>query len=242
MATKAKKTREKLYEGTSKILYEGDEDFSLIQFFKDDHILEDGSVVQVAGKGVLNNNISAFIMSNMDMVSIDNHFIDKINMREQIVQLVDMIPVKISVANLACGRYVDQFGIEEGYVFDQPMIDFRIKNKNILNPIINEHHMQNLCFLTSREVKSLKQVATRVNDFLAGMFAGVGIRLVECTMEIGRVFDGEEFSFMLADEVTPDTCRLWNIADNRKIDFEFAAQNPDNAAAVYKEIAKRLGI
>jgi phosphoribosylaminoimidazole-succinocarboxamide synthase len=242
MTRKSKKEREKLYEGTSKILYEGHEEFSLIQFFKDDHVMPNGEVMEISGKGVVNNNISAFIMSNMDMVSIDNHFIEKINMREQIVQLVDMIPIKISVANLACDRYVEQFGIEEGYVFDHPMIDFRIKNKLLSNPVVNEFQVQNLCFLTDQELSDLKKIALRTNDFLTGLFAGVGIRLVECNLEIGRVFDGDQFSLMVADEISPDTCRLWDVQDNRKIDFEFASSNPENAISAYQEIAKRLNV
>lgn len=242
MIKKQSPPREKIYEGTSKIVYEAEEDYALIQFFKDDQKLENGEVIAISGKGIIKNSISAFIMNSLDMANIENHLLEKINMREQKIQLVDIIPVQVSVANIACGRYVSDFGIEEGYVFENSMLDFRIKNAEFGNPVTCEHQMLNFGWLHKEELKALKKEAIRVSDFLTGLFAGVGIRLVECNLEFGTVFDGDSFSMMLADEVTPDTCRLWDMETNQKLDFEYAAANPDKAILVYEEVAKRFRI
>ena len=242
MAPKATKIKEKLYEGSTKILYEGVEDFSLIQFFKDDFKLPSGEIIQISGKGSLNNKISAFIMESMDIAGIENHFLEKINMREQLVQLLEVMPVQVCVSNVSAGRYVTQLGIEEGYVFDSPMIDFRLKYKEHPGSIINEHQLVNFGWMVEEDVKQIKTDAMRINAFLTGLFAAVGIRLVECHLEFGRVCDGEIFFFMLADEITPDTCRLWDIESNARLDFEYISSNPNNAIEVYKEITKRFRI
>lgn len=242
MTKKNSLPREKIYEGASKIVYSAEEDYALIQFFKDDHKLGSGQVIEVSGKGIIKNSISAFIMNSMDMANIENHLLEKINMREQKIQLVDIIPVQVSVANIACGRYVSEFGIEEGYVFNNTMLDFRIKKAEFGNPVTCEHQMLNFGWLHVEELKALKKEAIRISDFLTGLFAGVGIRLVECNLEFGTVFDGEGFSLMLADEVTPDTCRLWDMETNQKLDFEYAEANPDKAISVYEEIARRFKI
>lgn len=242
MVQKPTNIREKLYEGAHKILYESGEELSLVQFFKDDHVLENGEIIEISGKGILKNKISSTIMSHMDIACIDNHFIEQLNMREQLVQLVDIVPVHVSVSNIASSRYSKEFGIEEGYVFDTPMFDFRIKSKECKNPVTNEQQIEVFCGMTSEEVKELKQASIRVNDFLTGLFSAIGIRLVECTLEFGRVFDGEQFSLMLADEITPDNCRLWDMNSNNKLDFEYASLHPDTAILVYQEIAKRLDV
>lgn len=240
MAVKILQTREKLYEGSSKIMYESDDESVLIQFFKDDMLMKDGSTFEVSGKGIIKNNISAFIMESMDLAGIDNHFLEKINMREQQVQIVEIVPVKVCVSNVAAGRYVNQFGIEEGYVFDHPIIDFRIKNREKDYPSINEQQMEYFGWIDQDEIADLSHQALRVSDFLSGLFAGVGIRMVECQLEFGRIFNGEDFSFILADEITPDNCRLWDIETNQKLDFEYALENPEKAISIYKEIAKRF--
>lgn len=240
MTKKKTLLREKIYEGGSKIVYETEEDYALIQFFKDDHKLKDGQTIEVAGKGIIKNSISAFIMNSLDMANIDNHLLEKINMREQKIQIVDMIPVQVSIANVACGRYVSDFGIEEGYVFNDTMMDFRIKNAEFGNPVTCEQQMLSFGWLHKEELAALKKEAMRVSDFLTGLFAGIGIRLVECCLEFGTVFDGHNFAMMLADEITPDTCRLWDMETNQKLDFEYASANPDKAILVYEEIAKRF--
>lgn len=236
------KSRDKVYEGSSKILYEDDEEFSIIQFFKDDFKLPNQEIIQIAGKGALNNKISAFIMESMDISGIENHFLEKINMREQRVQLLEMMPIQICVSNISAGRYVTELGVEEGFVFDSPMIDFRLKYKEFPGAVMNEQQLINFGWMTRRDVRQVKIDAMRASAFLTGLFAGVGIRMAECCLEFGRVFDGETFVFMVADEISPDTCRLWDISSNARLDFEYIASNPSSAIEVYKEIAKRFRI
>lgn len=240
--TKNKKTREVIYEGSTKTLYEGPEESTAVAFFNDNHLLDNGKVIEILGKGVLKNKISAFIMSTMDICSIENHLIETINMREQLVQLVDIVPAQVVISNVAAGRYTKDLGIEEGYVFDVPIIDFRLKSKEHDYPIVNEYQLSLFCGLSPHDIMSIRHLAGRTNDFLTGMFAGVGVRLVECTLEFGRVFDGEQSIFMLADEVTPDSCRLWDLYSNDKLDFEHATKHPEKAISIYQEIARRLDV
>jgi phosphoribosylaminoimidazole-succinocarboxamide synthase len=234
--------REKIYEGREKIFYSAEEEFAMVEFFKDSVRLPCGSFVDVSGKGVVRNSISAYLMQKLDMVGIDNHLIEKMNMREQLIQMVDMVPMQVSIAYLACGRYQTEFGLEAGYVFDKPMIDFSYKSPDKLLPIVNEAQLMNLCLLTQYEVETIKKVVIRAGDFLAGFFAASGIRLVEAKFELGKVFTGDEFIMMIADEISPDTCRLWDLNTNDKLDFEAIAQSPDDAVKIYKEVAKRIGV
>jgi phosphoribosylaminoimidazole-succinocarboxamide synthase len=234
--------RNKALESDSKIIYETEDDFILAQFFKDT-IRIGGNVVQIDGKGILNNTISAILMDKLDMVGIENHYIEKINMREQLIQAVDIIPVKVFVTNIAYGRYVQDFGIEEGYVFDRPMLDFQVKNIKTLHPI-NEEQLVNFGWMGPKEMKVLKNQAYRVNDFLTGLFAGVGLRLVQIKLEFGRIFNGENFIMMLAGEISPETCVLLNLSNNEHFSLDFLVKNIDeissNGLYIYQEVAKRL--
>lgn len=241
MASKIFQNRSKIYEGSSKIIYEsGNSEDSLIQFFKDDMILPNGETIDISGKGILKNNISAFIMEKMGFAGIETHYMEKLNMREQMIKLVEIVPVHICVSNIAAGRYVSEFGIEEGYVFGHPITDFRIKNRTRGYPAINEHQLIHFGWVEENEIDELMYLAFRINDFLTGLFAGIGIRFVECNLEIGRIFDGMGSKFILADEITPDNCRLWDASTNQKLDFEYTISSPDKAISVYNEIANRF--
>jgi len=234
--------KEKIYEGRDKIFYSAEEEFAMIEFFKDTVKLADGTVTESSGKGVIRNSISAYLMEKLDMVGIDNHLIEKMNMREQLIQMVDMIPIQVSISYLACGRYTTEFGMEEGYVFDRPMVDLHYKSMDKFIPVVNEDQIMSLCMLSKYEIRALKKIAQRAGDFLAGFFASSGIRLVEAKFECGKVFTGEEFIMMIADEISPDTCRLWDLTTNDKLDFEAIAASPENAVHIYKEVAKRIGV
>lgn len=243
METKITKfPKEKIYEGRDKIFYSAEEEFAMIEFFKDTVKLADGTIAEASGKGILRNTISAYLMEKLDMVGIDNHLIEKMNMREQLIQMVDMVPLQISISYLACGRYTTEFGMEQGYVFDRPMIDFHYKSSEKFFPVVNEQQIMNLCMLSKYEIKELQKIVQRAGDFLAGFFASSGIRLVEAKFECGKVFTGEEFIMMIADEISPDTCRLWDLNTNDKLDFEAIASSPENAVAIYKEVARRIGV
>jgi phosphoribosylaminoimidazole-succinocarboxamide synthase len=236
-----KNNRQKIFEGSSKDVFQvNDDESTLVLFFKDS--LRDGETIHtISGKGVVNNTISSFMMEKLDIIGVQNHFIEKTNMREQIVQILDIIPVQVRVSNVAVDSYVTSFGVQEGYLFDTPMMEFRVKNKNSGNPPINESQMIGFNWLISEEVKEIKKLARRVNDFLCGYFSAIGLRLVECNLEFGRVFNGEEFIFMVADELTPETCKLWDLYNNQKYDLEsiLKAKNP---IEIYKEITKRIGV
>ncbi|KAJ6645155.1 Phosphoribosylaminoimidazole-succinocarboxamide synthase [Pseudolycoriella hygida] len=162
------------------------------------------------------------------------------NMREQLIQSVDIFPIQISISTVACGRFVKEFSMEEGYVFDHPIIDFRVRSRELKHPIINEYQILNFGWLNKQEIDAVKHQAIRIYDFLSGLFAGIGIRLVECRLEFGRVFNGEEFMVMLADEISPDNCRLWNMSNNEKLGAEMIATDPEKAIKSYQAIAELL--
>jgi len=234
--------KEKIYTGSSKTLYQSDEDYALIMSFNDNLKLQDRSSVIISGKGVINNSISAFLMQKLDLIGIETHFIQKNNMRQQLIQFVDVFPVQLRVSSLASDRYVKDFGMEDGFVFDSPIIDFRVKNGDLNYPIINEHQIYSFSWLSKKEIIQLKNVAIRVYDFLSGLFAGIGIRLVDIKLEFGRVFNGEEYMIMLTDEISPDTCKLWDIYNNEKLCYEIAETNQDHVMSVYQEVLRRLNI
>lgn len=234
--------KEKIYTGSSKSLYDVEDDYTLLLSFDDGIRVSPDKTIDIAGKGVLCNAISAFLMEKLDLVGIDNHFLEKKNMRQQLVQFVDVYPVQVRVANIAMNRYVTDFGMEEGFVFDSPIIDFRVKNSKLNYPIINESQIKSFGWLSKQEIKELQSQAIRVHDFLTGIFAGVGIRLVECYLEFGRVFNGGEFITMLIDEISPDNLSLWDMDTNSKLSFELAKENPERIIPAYNEILQRLNI
>jgi phosphoribosylaminoimidazole-succinocarboxamide synthase len=193
--------RTKFFEGKTKILYKAAEDFTLVQFFKDDLYLDNGKRFEISGKGSYNNSISSYLMSKLDVINLDTHFIEKLNMKEQLIQMVEIIPISVQVNNLAYGRYVTNFGLQEGYLFDRAIIDF--VSKSPTNSPVNENQMLAFEWVTKDELKSIKAMALRVHDFLTGLFIQAEIRLVSCSLEFGKVFNGEEFIIMLADEISP---------------------------------------
>ncbi|MGI4776114.1 MAG: phosphoribosylaminoimidazolesuccinocarboxamide synthase [Janthinobacterium lividum] len=232
--------KQKIYTGSTKILYQANEEHTLIMAFTDNFKMEDGNLLNISGKGTLNNTLSSFIMHKLDMIGIENHLIDKLNMREQLIQLVDVFPIQLSVSTVACGRYVEEFGIEEGYVFDSPIIDLKIKNSTLKYPVVNEHQILSFGWLNAEDIKQVKKKSIRIFDFLTGFFAGAGIRLVECTLEFGKVYDGEEFIVMVTDEISLDNCKLWDISNNEKLGLEALYKNPGNATEIYQKIMNKI--
>jgi phosphoribosylaminoimidazole-succinocarboxamide synthase len=232
--------KEKIHKGFSKTLYQAEDENALLMYFEDHLKIKGRDPIEISGKGILTNSISSFIMQRMDIVGIDNHLIEKTNMRQQLVQFVDIFPIQIHICTLACGRYVTDFHLEEGLVFDSPMVDFRIKNSALNYPVINELQIISFGWLIEEELVELKKKATRVHDFLTGFFLGVGIRLVDCKLEFGMVFNGDDFVIMLADEISPDNCRLWDIETNKKLCFEIAEEDPEKVIGAYSEVLNRL--
>jgi len=233
----------KLYEGKAKILYEGPEKGTAIQHFKDDATAFNNlkkSVVE--GKGVLNNRISEHIFNNLNQIGIKTHLIKRLNMREQLVKLVKIIPLEFIVRNIATGSLTKRLGIADGTVLSKPLIEYSYKNDDLGDPLIAKEHILEFNWATEKELNLIKNYSLRINDFLQGMFRGVGIKLVDFKLEFGRVDYNEKKEILLADEISPDTCRLWDVVSEKKLDKDRFRKDLGNIMQAYQEVAKRLGI
>lgn len=239
-----KSRKEKIYEGKAKILYTGPKPDTLIQYFKDDATAFNNQKHDViAGKGILNNRISEFLMIKLSELGIANHFIKTLNMREQLIKKVEIIPLEVIVRNYAAGSLCTRLGLEEGYKLPNALVEFCYKEDKLNDPLVSEEHAVVFGWADEIEIEALKAIALRVNDFLYGLFAAVGIKLVDFKIEFGRIEDKDGFTdIILADEISPDSCRLWDIKTNEKLDKDRFRRNMGGLADAYKEVAKRLGI
>ena len=233
-----------IYEGKAKILYEGPDPDTIIQYFKDDataNNAEKHSIIN--GKGVLNNAISDYLMQKVNEIGIPTHYIKKINMREQLVRKVEIIPVELVLRNIAAGSIVKRLGLKEGQVFLRPLVEHYYKNDDLGDPFINEDHIINFEWATRDELEEMHEYGLRINDFLRGLFLGVGLKLVDFKIEFGRYFSDDGNSILLlADEISPDNCRLWDIKTNNKMDKDLFRQDIGGLKEAYQEVANRLGI
>jgi phosphoribosylaminoimidazole-succinocarboxamide synthase len=237
--------RRAIYEGKAKILYEGPEPGTLIQYFKDDTTAFDATKKAVLdGKGVLNNRISEYIMLRLGMVGIPTHFIKRLNMREQLIRKVEIIPLEVVVRNVAAGSMSKRLGIEEGHPLPRPMVEFYYKNDALHDPLVTEEHIMTFGWASMQEYDDLIALALRVNDYMSGLFAGVGIRLVDFKVEFGRYFESEHDipRILLADEISPDSCRLWDMETGNKLDKDRFRRDLGGVTEAYAEVARRLGI
>lgn len=234
--------KSKIYQGTTKTLYHSEEDHTLIMSFDDSIKKSNQEIISVDGKGIINNSISSYIMTQLEMIGVENHFIQKNNMRQQLVQFVDVYPIQINICTIACGRYVTDFGIENGFVFESPIIDFKVKNKDLNYPVVNCEQILSFGWLNKTELETLKIKSMRIYDFLSGLFTTAGVRLVDISLEFGRVFNGEDFVTMLTDEISPDTCKLWDMETNEKLSYEIAEENVEKVLPAYQKILDRLNI
>ena len=233
-----------LYEGKAKTIFEGPTPDTVIQYFKDDataNNAEKHSIIN--GKGVLNNSISNYFMQKLNEIGIPTHYIKKLNMREQLVRKVEIIPVEFVVRNIAAGSIVKRLGLKEGSVFSRPLIEHYLKKDELGDPLINEDHILNFQWGTRDELEEMQEYGLRINDFLRGLFFGIGLKLVDFKIEFGRFFseDGNPI-LLLADEISPDNCRLWDINTNRKMDKDLFRQELGGLKEAYQEVANRLGI
>ncbi len=236
--------RKALYEGKAKTIYEGPEPGTLIQYFKDDTRGGNGAENSaIAGKGVLNNRISAHIMSKLEAVGVPTHFIRSLNMREQLVRQVDVVPVEVSIRNFATGSICKRLGVEEGTFFSQPLVEFYYKKDELDNPLVSEQHIFTFGWADPYELEEIVFQALRVNDFLSGLFSAIGLRLVDFKIEFGRLYgEFDELYIILADEITPDNCRLWDAKTGERMDRERFKDDLSGLVEGYQEIAKRLGL
>ena len=235
--------RRLVYEGKAKILYEGPEPGTLIQYFKDDataYNAEKKAVVD--GKGVLNNRISEHVMTGLNAIGVPTHFIRRLNMREQLIRACEIIPLEVVVRNVAAGSMSKRLGLEEGEQLPRPIVEFYYKDDKLGDPLVAEEHILAFNWASQQDLDDMVALALRVNDFLAGMFMGVGIRLVDFKIETGRIWDGDFQRIIVADEISPDCCRLWDTRSDRKLDKDVFRRDLGDLIEAYTEVAKRLGI
>ena len=235
--------RKQLYEGKAKVIFEGPEPGTLIQYFKDDATaFNNEKKGKIAGKGVLNNRISEYLMSKIGEIGIPTHFIRTLNMREQLVKGVDIVPIEVVVRNVAAGSITKRLGMEEGAPLANPIVEFYFKNDILGDPLINEDHIYAFELADQFELEEMRLYSYRINDFLRGLFLGVGIVLVDFKLEFGRLMESGSTSIILADEISPDSCRLWDSQTKDKLDKDRFRHDMGNIAEAYKEVAKRLGV
>ncbi len=235
--------RRQLYEGKAKVLFEGPEPGTLVQYFKDDATAGNGAKSGIiTGKGVLNNRISEYLMLKLHDINIPTHFIRRLNMREQLIREVEIIPLEVVVRNVAAGSLSKRLGIPEGTRLPRTIIEYYYKNDALNDPMVSEEHIAAFNWAAPQDMDDINQLALRTNDFLMGMFTAVGITLVDFKLEFGRIWEGEEMRILLADEISPDNCRLWDSKTNEKMDKDRFRRDMGRVEEAYQEVAKRLGI
>lgn len=235
--------RTKIYEGKAKILYEGPEPGTIVQYFKDDATAfnaEKRDVIE--GKGVLNNRLSEFFMLGLQAVGIPTHFLKRLNMREQLVRSCEIIPLEVIVRNYAAGSMSKRLGIEEGTQLSRPVVEYCYKDDSLGDPLVSEEHIAAFGWASQQDMEDVLSLALRVNDYLSGVMYAVGIRLVDFKIEIGRVYEGDFQRLVIADEISPDSCRLWDIETGRKLDKDVFRRDLGSLTDAYSEVARRLGI
>lgn len=235
--------RRKLYEGKAKILYEGPEPGTLIQYFKDDATAFNNKKTGViTGKGVLNNRISEFLMVKLAEIGIPNHFMRRLNMREQLVREVEIIPIEVVVRNVAAGSIAKRFNLTEGTLLPRSIVEFYYKSDELDDPMVAEEHITAFGWANPQDIDDIMSLSLRVNDFLTGLFGGVGLKLVDFKLEFGRLYGEEDVRLVLADEISPDNCRLWDISTNEKMDKDRFRRDLGKVEEAYQEVARRLGV
>ena len=236
--------RSKIYEGKAKDLFAGPEPETLIQYFKDDAACREPALTgTINGKGVLNNLISEHLMSQLHEIGIPTHLIRRVNMREQLVREVETIPVRVIVRNTSAGSISKRLGIPEGTLLPRSIVEYCYKSRELGSPLISEEHITAFGWASPQDIDDFLAMALRINDFLTGLFRGIGIRLVDINLEFGRIYDENgEMRIVLIDEISPDTCRLWDLKTDNKLDMDRFRLELGGAEEAYQEIARRLGI
>ncbi|WP_368187791.1 phosphoribosylaminoimidazolesuccinocarboxamide synthase [Aestuariibius sp. HNIBRBA575] len=233
----------KIYEGKAKVLYEGPEQGTLVQYFKDDATAFNAEKKAVIdGKGVLNNRLSEFFMTGLHNIGIPTHFLKRLNMREQLIRAAEIVPLEVIVRNYAAGSMAKRLGMEEGTQLPRPIIEFSYKDDSLGDPLVPEEYIIAFGWASQQDLDDIVAMALRVNDFLSGVMFGVGIKLIDFKIEFGRVYEGDFQRLILADEISPDSCRLWDIETGEKLDKDVFRRDLGNLTDAYTEVAKRLGV
>jgi phosphoribosylaminoimidazole-succinocarboxamide synthase len=235
--------RRRIYEGKAKVLFEGPEPGTVVQYFKDDATAYNNQKKGIiTGKGVLNNRISEYLMMRLAEIGIQTHFVRRLNMREQLVREVEIIPVEVVVRNIAAGTFSKRFGAEEGTPLPRSIVEYYLKNDELGDPMICEEHITAFGWASTQDLDDMMQMALRVNDFLSGLFMGVGLKLVDFKLEFGRLWENDEMRIVLADEISPDSCRLWDVKTKEKLDKDRFRRDLGGVEEAYQEVARRLGV
>ena len=235
------KKGKKLYEGKAKIIFASTDKNFVIQHFKDDATaFNNQKKANIEGKGILNNRISEHILSALKDIGIQNHLVKRLNMREQLIDFVEIIPIEFVVRNIVTGSLTKRLNIEDGTILNKPLIEYYYKNDELGDPLVTREHIDAFGWATSHELELISKQCLRVNDFLQGMFRSINIKLIDFKLEFGkRKSDGK---IILADEISPDTCRLWDADTDKKLDKDRFRKDLGNIVEAYQEVARRLGI
>jgi phosphoribosylaminoimidazole-succinocarboxamide synthase len=232
-----------IYEGKAKTLYEGPEPGTLIQHFKDDATAFNKKKHEIIeGKGVINNRISEYIFVKLGEIGVPHHFIKRLNMREQLIREVEIIPLEVVVRNIAAGSLSTRLGIKEGTPLPRSIVEFYYKNDELGDPMVSEEHITAFGWASPPEMDEIMALALRINDFLTGLFLGIGIKLVDFKVEFGRLWENDMPRIVLADEISPDNCRLWDAKTDEKLDKDRFRKDLGGLVEAYQEVARRLGV
>ena len=235
--------RKKIYEGKAKILYKGPQPNTIIQYFKDDATaFNNKKFAVINGKGVLNNRISAFLMEKIKNIGIPTHFIKRLNMREQLVHSVDIIPIEVVIRNVAAGSICKRFGLKEGKSLPRAIVEYYYKSDEFNDPLVSDEHITAFEWANSNEIEDIFNMSLRINDFLLGIFSSIGIKVIDFKLEFGRFYKDENVEIILADELSPDNFRLWDNKTNKKLDKDRFREDLGNLKEAYQEVAERLGV
>ena len=235
--------RRRIYEGKAKTLFEGPEPGTIVQYFKDDATaFNNKKKGTITGKGVINNRISEFLMTKLGEIGVPTHFIRRLNMREQLIRQVEIIPLEVVVRNVAAGSFAKRFGVEEGTQLPRSIIEYYYKNDQLHDPWVSEEQITAFGWATPQDLDDIVALTLRVNDFLFGLFLGCGIKLIDFKIEFGRLYEEDMVRIVLADEISPDSCRLWDLRTNEKMDKDRFRRDLGKVEEAYQEVARRLGI
>ncbi|MBQ3849531.1 MAG: phosphoribosylaminoimidazolesuccinocarboxamide synthase [Clostridia bacterium] len=230
--------REQLYEGKAKKVFATDDKELVIVSYKDDATAFNGlKKGTIKGKGVINNQMSNRLMKMLEKSGIPTHFVEELSERDTLVRKVSIVPLEVIIRNISAGSFSKRYGVEEGIVFDEPTIEFSYKNDELGDPLINSYHAVALKLATKDEIETIKRLAFAVNNELKGFWAGCGVTLVDFKLEFGKTADGR---IVLADEISPDTCRLWDSATGEKLDKDRFRRDLGGVEDAYAEIMRRL--
>lgn len=232
--------REMLYEGKAKKVYKTDDDNLYIVDYKDDATAFNGKKKgQIDGKGVVNNRMSNFMMQIMERNGIPTHFVKELSDRETVVKKVTIVPLEVIIRNIAAGSFSKRFGVEEGKALLNPTLEYCLKDDALDDPMINDYQITAIGAATEEDLKTISELTFKINEVLKAFFSGINIELVDFKIEFGKTPDGQ---IILADEISPDTCRLWDAKTHEKLDKDRFRRDLGNVEEAYAEVFKRLGL